>query len=352
MLNEGEPPAGRLPTLRDVATRAGVSVGTASGVFNHKSWVSTEARAAVLTAAAAVGYQPRARAARASAVKAVGLIAPPMGGQHITTSPFYAYVVHGVERECQRQELSLMYAMTSTPNPSPADLPRMIQERQVQGLAVVSAFAPEFYGRLLGLGLPFVCVNQDPEVLTADVVISDDEQGGYLATTHLIAHGHCPPAILVGPLDHTSIQRRLDGYRRALAEHGLPFVPEYVRECDLSVDGGALAMLRLLEGRPAPTGVFCCNDMCAIGALRALSERGLSVPDDVSLVGYDDVEMARLVVPPLTTIAVDTELMGALGVRYLLWRIADPQGHRLSTRLEVRLVERRSVRALHRAGRD
>ncbi|GAC1428841.1 MAG: HTH-type transcriptional repressor PurR [Chloroflexota bacterium] len=338
-------------TLREVAARAGVSVGTASGVFNSKTGVSMAASTAVLDAAEALGYQPRRRPrSPRRAVEAVGLLAPPMGpeGPHITTSPFYAAVLHGVEQECQRQGLSLVYGMASSSNPAPNEMPRMIRDRHIQGLLVVSVFAPEFYRRLRALEIPFVAINQDPDDTAADVVISADEKGGYLATHHLLAHGHCPPAVISGPVEHTSIRRRLDGYRRALAEHGLEVNPAYIQEGDLGPGGGYGAMMRLLDQSPRPTAVFCLNDMSASGAMVALKERGLAVPNDVSLVGYDGVELSTLLSPPLTTISVDMELLGSLGVRCLLWRITYPQARHLHTQVDVQLVTRQTVRALRR----
>jgi LacI family transcriptional regulator len=180
---------------------------------------------------------------------------------------------------------------------------------------------------------------------TLDVVRNDDERGGYLATRHLLDLGHTDPvpAMIAGPAEFPSISDRLRGYRRAIADAGHHVDSALVRATALSPAGGRAQMAELLDLPTPPTAVFCCNDATALGALATLRERGLHVPGDISVVGYDDIELAGQATPPLTTVRVDKELMGAQSVWHLLQRLRRPTMPGRETLLEVSLVVRDST---------
>lgn len=333
--------------LRQVAQQAGVSLSTASNVFADKPGISIseETRNAVLAAAAELKYQPRPRQeiVRLSNVTSLGVILrKPLS---LLTNPVYAYIIHGIQEACEARGISLMYGRVDEGASSIDDLPTMVQRREVQGLLVVGYFEESFFLLLRRLEQPFTMVDHLIEHLRPDSVTFNDEHGGYLATKYLIEHGHRTPApaVITGPLTHFTAKARFAGYRRALAEAGLPFDEAVIRSGDLTVNAGYSEMISLLDMPHHPTAVFCCNDEMAIGALNALQVRGLRVPEDCSVIGFDDIQLSLYTLPPLTTIRVEKEWMGAQGVWQLVERITHPDMPPRHTIMDVTLIERQSV---------
>lgn len=333
--------------LREVAERAGVSIGTASRVFNGKSWISPETHKLVRKAAEELGYLPGSSALRdhqkQKAVTTVGLIVRTMEIP-LLANPFYLHIFHAVEQICSAEGISLMYASVEENMERIEDLPMMIQRQQVQGLLVLGYFVPEFFSLLQKFDLPIVLVDHELPSSGVDVVNFDDEQGGYLATRYLLDAGHSHPAIIAGPLKYLSIQKRLSGYRRALASYGIAYDEAFVRWGDMDLAGGYREMLSLLEMQQPPTAVFCCNDLMAVGAMGALRAHNRAIPEDCSIVGYDDIALIERLDPPLTTIRAETALLGKQGLELLLERIMSPTIVPRRITFEVRLIERESVR--------
>ncbi|GAA3240767.1 LacI family DNA-binding transcriptional regulator [Dactylosporangium siamense] len=335
-------------TLREVAERAGVSIGTASAVLSDKTWVSAKARAAVRSAVDELGYRPRSSrpvtAAAAPGVSSIGFVSQ-ISEMFVPTSPYFASVLFGAQQACARFNISTNYEVF---DPAAGGLPLSVQRRQVGGLLVLShASDRAFLRRIIDTGMPCVLLEHEVTDLPVDYVRHDDEAGAYQATTHLLDLGHTDPApaIITGRAEVLPAQVRLAGYRRALAERGLTERPEHVRRSNFDTRTGAAAMAELLDLRQPPTAVFCANDESALGALEAVRARGLRVPEDISLIGYDDIAMAAHTVPPLTTVAADKELLGAQAVWHLLERIQQPRLSSRDTSLAVRLVHRASTAA-------
>lgn len=342
----------RRVALREVAQHARVSLGTASNALTARARVAPATRAAVLAAATELGYQTRPRRAATARrrIGMVGLIVRRLDDPLLAT-PFYPLVLHGAQAACAERGIGLTYeTVASLPSEVP-HLPLMVRRKQVDGVLVLGWVGDAVLGMLRGADVPFVLVDYDVRPAIADAVCGDDEGGGYLATRHLLDHGHRAPApaCIVGQLRHPSLRDRLAGYRRALAEAGLAVDDAFVRTAgsgpERDVDHGYAEMRALLELPRPPTAVFCANDMIAIGALKALRDRGVAVPEACSVVGYDDIAVAAHTAPPLTTVRVDKELLGAQGVRHLLERIEHPDMALRQTRLAVALRERVSVAA-------
>ena len=336
----------RRSTLREVAQRAGVSVGTASGAFTSNSSVSDEARAAVLAAASEIGYHPRRRPVQALAagVTTLGLLA--RAAHYVGPSnPFYGPVLYGAQGAVGDLGLSLVLETLRDGDLSAHELPRIVERRQAQGLLLAGYVDSDYIRAILATGTPCVVIDHTADGVPVDSVCADDHQGGFLATRHLLDLGHRDPvpAVITGPSFSSSTRTRLDGYRYALAEAGLKVEPAYIREGRLNAESGREEMAALLDLPTPPTALFCCNDNTALGAIDLLRERGISVPEDFSVVGYDDIAMAAHSVPRLTTVAVDKELLGMQAVWNLAQRIRHPQMGIRETRLRVHLVERSST---------
>ncbi len=336
--------------LREVAQRAGVSLSTASNVFADKPGISIseETRNAVLVAAADLKYRPRPRSEiiHHSHVTALGLVI--CKPHPLLTHPFYSHVIHGAQEACEARQINLMYGRVDEDAALFDDLPVMVQQKQVQGLLVVGYFTHDFYTLLRRIEFPFVMVNNYVESLRPDSVVSDDERGGYTATQYLIEHGHRtpPPALITGPSTHYNMRNRCNGYQKALADYKLPYDTTYVRSCQVNINEGYNEMLALLDLSEPPTAVFCTNDELALGAFNALRARGISVPNQCSLIGYDDIQLAAYTMPPLTTMRVEKEWLGAHGMWHLMERIVHPDMPPRQTILGVSLVERQSVKTL------
>ncbi|MBE2272301.1 MAG: LacI family DNA-binding transcriptional regulator [Anaerolinea sp.] len=338
------------PTLRDVAERAGVSLGTASNVLNNRDNVSDEARAKVVEAATALGYrmQVRVSAATRHSLSVVGAIGKIDDGQTMMINPFYSYVLAGIEWECQRNNLSLMLANIMVDNLNrPPTLPPMLLDNHVDGVLLVGTFLEDTI-QLVGKRFekPVVLIDAYAPGSHFDSVVTDNISGAYAAVKYLIKQGHQKIA-LVGsmPDSYPSIRERRKGYLRALKNHRISDV--YIEDSPLNREGGFDATCNLLQHSPEITAIFACNDEVAYGAILAARQLGRDVPDDLSVIGFDDIDLARQMSPALTTVRVDKRLMGTLAVQYLVARAENPGNSALTTLISTQIVVRDSVKALN-----
>lgn len=339
------------PTLREVARRAGVSLSTASQALNNKPNVAPETRARVLEAAVALGYHQQVRIATPLTHKlsVLGFVIRTIPDQPMPVNPFYAHVLAGAERECQRLNLSLMYANVEVDaNNRPLSLPAMLFDDRVDALLVVGWLLPQVIEESRQRLIVLVDAYAPDQIY--DSVVSDNINGAYQAVTHLIRQGHRHIGLIGSrPDGYPSIRERRKGYMRALKHHGI--AETYIEDGPLTRADGREAALRLLERCPQITAIFACNDEVALGVLSAAEASRRTVPDDLSIIGFDDIDLTREVRPALTTIHVDKGLMGAMAVRHLRERAEDPLRTTVTSVLSTRLVTRDSVRDLRESAR-
>ena len=322
-------------TIRDIAEAAGVSIGTVSRALKNQRGLSDETRRAVRRVARELGYDAtRLRSTRAQRLVFL------LHRQHsrFTTNPFFSYVLHGVEEACR--DFGIAPTLLAT---GPAD-PVRDQLRLHEPDAIIAAgyFETEVLNLVAGLELPMALV--DFWLPGQPSVNPDNVEGGAMATRHLLASGRRRIAYIAGSLAHFSIRERAHGYRRALFEAGVLADPDLEVVAPPGVDpdeGAAQAMRQLLRLRPRPDAVFACNDVAALAALQVCLDAGLRVPQDVAVVGFDDIPAAATAQPPLTTLRVDKEGLGRAGVDLVM------RGHELpqQTTLPVELVVRASTAA-------
>ncbi|MFD0748237.1 substrate-binding domain-containing protein [Phytohabitans flavus] len=196
--------------------------------------------------------------------------------------------------------------------------------------------------RLVDARVPVVAIDRQQSGAHVDTVLADNEQGAYLATTHLIESGYQRIACVSGPPGVFTATRRLRGYRRALEEHGRPYEEELVRHGDFREEGGYRAMASLLGPRPRPDALFAANNLMTVGAVECLVDSRIAVPDEMGVVGFDDVPWAHLVRPSLTTVAQPTYELGCEAAGLLTKRIADPERPPTTVTLETKLQIRDS----------
>ncbi|GGQ77656.1 MULTISPECIES: LacI family DNA-binding transcriptional regulator [Streptomyces] len=302
--------------IKDVARAAGVSVGTVSNVINRPDTVATETRARVLSAIDRLGYvrSESARQLRAGRSRIMGLLVLDMG------NPFFVDVARGAERAARDAGLGVMVCNSAESAGEEAEYLSLFAEQRVRGVLLTPADAT---GRNIASfrrhGIPFVLVDRVSEGTTECSVSVDDVAGGELAVRHLVDAGHRSIAYVSGPPGFTQVRDRRTGALNALAEAGLG--PRNLRELPterLDVAAGRDAGARLLGLAERPTAVFCANDLLALGVLQAMYAAGVNVPEDLAIVGYDDIEFAAAAAVPLTSVRQPAVTMGALAAGMLL----------------------------------
>jgi LacI family transcriptional regulator len=240
------------------------------------------------------------------------------------SNPYFAEIIRGVEHHCYGAGYSLLLCNSNDDAQRQVDHLRVLAERRVDGIVLVaSGDDADIVACCKDLRLPLVLVDREIDSLAADLIEVDHAAGGELATAHLLAQGHARVACIVGPADLRPSQQREAGWRRALAGAGVTPRADELARGDFGPQGGAAAMRQLLASAHPPTAVFVCNDMMAIGALHAAHEAGVDVPRELSVVGFDDIELAAYTSPPLTTVAQPKEAIGTGAAGLLLERLRD-----------------------------
>ncbi len=310
-----------MATIKDVALRAGVSVTTVSHVVNDTRHVSAKGRERVELAIRELGYVPNAmaRSLKSNTTSTLGMLIPN------SSNPYFAEIVRIVEDRCFGAGYTLVLCNTDDEPRRQSVYLQVLAERRIDGLIVVSTGADEddsLATQLRGLRIPTVLVDREIADPACDLVETAHMQGGLLAVRHLLSLGHKRIACIGGPLGVTSSEQRIEGWRMALAETGsAPNADALLWRGGFTSQGGYEAMHAILRTEQKPSAVFVCNDLMAIGALRAAHESGVRVPDELSIVGFDDIELSAYTSPPLTTVAQPKERIGALAVDMLLERM-------------------------------
>jgi LacI family repressor for deo operon, udp, cdd, tsx, nupC, and nupG len=248
----------------------------------------------------------------------------------VTSHSYFAGIIQGIADEARRCDCHLLFGYGLEDTVDSLDYPRMIRDMMTRWIILVGKVSPRFVRQLRANGFSLVLADMRPPSRDIDAVICDDAAGASEATRHLIALGHERIALVRGPARHPFFEALTDGYRQALHEARLAAPADLVREAAPNPQGGHDAAVALLDLPAPPTAIFTNDDM-AIGALRAIHALGLRVPEDMAVVGFDDIEYAAHTTPPLTTIAVPKEEMGRLAVRQAIAQMEQGEQHVCST---------------------
>ena len=334
--NESASPGGRFD-IRDVAKRAGVSVATVSRTVNNIPSVNAEMADRVRLAIQELNYYPntQARALVSGRSRLVGLLVSDI------TNPFFPELIKCFEKAVVQHGYELLIGSTNYDSELQHCLRRMI-ERNVDGVAVMTFGVEDpVLDELSSRQIPMVFMDVSQETFPQDALMVDYKHGMTKAIEHLVGLGHQEIGFISGPLNQHSAILRRDAFLLSLEECGCEPDAALIAEGDHRLEGGMEGIVTLLAtGRP-PTAVLCSNDMMAIGALKMLHKRGLRVPEDMSVVGFDDIHLAEFVNPPLTTVSMSRREIANHAIKALLCRIeqAVPAGttkHRVTTKLVVR----------------
>jgi LacI family transcriptional regulator len=308
--------------LKDIAQQTGFSIKTVSRALNNHPDVSEETKRTILAAAEQSLYLPNlvARSLRTRHSFTVGYVVPDI------TSEFFGKVGIALEKELRRHGYGLLVSFTEESSEKEIESLKVLLSKRVDGivLATVGTTGSFLRDNVMRMHLPLVVIDNRLEGLVTNSVLHDNIHGAYLLTKHLIAHGHRKIGCITGPLTETSGKDRLEGYKRALAEHGIPMQESLVEVSNWRAGGGYDSARALLERQKGEiTALFVANSVMALGVYKAFKKMSIAIPRDVAVVSFDYLEFTDALEPPLTTLESVDEKIGEIAAQLLLERVRD-----------------------------
>jgi len=326
-------------TIKDVAKAAGVSKSTVSRVFSNSGSYSDETRRKVLEAAERLNYKKNtiAMAMKTKETKNLGLI---IYKKHkpILSHPFYAPIVEAVVESSRKRGYSIIIATDQDIKSSAAE---SLLEKRVDGIIFTSFVHPSIIKKCKEMGLPLVLLNCSLD-LDVSFVKADNYMGAYEAVAYLVKKNYREIGFLCGPLQNLSYYERYCGYLAALNDFHIPFREDFIRFGESTISEGIRLMNSMLDSGDVPRAIFASCDMIAIGAIKSIKKAGLKIPQDVAVIGFEDIELNDLIEPALTTVFVDKVKMGQMAVDVLLDEISEKQGLKRENILPTKLIVRES----------
>jgi LacI family transcriptional regulator len=329
-----------MTSIYDIAKQAGVSAATVSRVINNERYVSLKTQEKVQRVLQDTGFIPNANASSLTKKRTntFAVVVPDL------TNPFFTEIIHGIEGQAAARKIAVIVSNTDENIDKERKALRFLTERRVDALIIASAArSGDHIISCLGEDTPIVLLDRQPQGLKADLVRSDDHRGAEILVDYLVGLGHRKIGFIAGKRGISTTKLRLDGYRLALEKYGLECQAELIAQGDFKKEGGREGMLALLALPNPPTSVIASNNLEAIGALSAIREMGLRVPEDLSLVCFDDIELASLVYPFLTVVAQPVRTMGAVAAQLALERLDGKAEQPREVVMQMTLLERRSA---------
>ncbi|MDP8206132.1 MAG: LacI family DNA-binding transcriptional regulator [Candidatus Electryonea clarkiae] len=338
-------------TIRDVAKLAKVSPSTVSAVINEKGYVSFDTRNRVNSAIRKLDYTP-VRLARYLATRTSGNVGFIVSESHFNRAePFYTRVFLGAEIEARKHDLYvLLTSISFNGNGNSHQLPRFLQESNVDGVMIAGRVSQKLINAVLDRNVPTVMIDYGNDTHNCSKVLIDNRRGIRMAVRHLLKMGHRKIAFVGGEIDHPSVKDRLNGFYEGLEEGGIKNKSEWVifAKGEMSPSKGNSAFKDLWSVDEKPTAIICANDAMASGVINAAKEQKISIPEDLSIVGFDDVAICTLIDPQLTTIRVNKEDLGAIAIRTLADLIHKRFTQNKIIREGVEFIERQSTSPVKR----
>ncbi|ASU23680.1 transcriptional repressor PurR [Vibrio qinghaiensis] len=335
-----------MATMKDIARLAGVSTSTVSHVINKSRYVSDEIAVRVNKAAQDLNYAPSAlaRSLKMNRTRTIGMLVT------TSTNPFFGEVVKGVERSCYHKGYNLILCNTEGDSQRMQASINTLLQKRVDGLLLMCS---TLEGERIDVferypDIPVVVMDWGPMLFPSDKIQDNSLRGGYIAANYLIECGHKEIGCITGPLIRHQAQMRYEGYKRAVLEAGLDIHPNWIVESDFECEGGYEAFNKMLAKGPLPSAIFVSNDMMAMGVINAANEKGIRIPEDLSLMGYDDIHIARFMSPALTTIHQPKYRLGKAAVDTLLARLENEALEPQIVQLEPTLAVRKSIKMMNK----
>jgi len=334
-----------MATIKDVAKQAGVTIGTVSRVLNNKKWVSEECRVKVLAAIKDLHYKPQAHARRLRQKhsKICGIIAPHHTA--IFRSSFFTAILQGLEAAAAEMQYRLLFHPLSETGRAQLSYRNLLGDGSVDGMFVLNAWSTDVSVRELAeANVPFVLINGRIIGLEEMPYVGFDNRGGVRkAVQHLKDLGHERIAMINGRMTTTNALERFQAFQECLAEQRMDLEADWVAEGGFEEEGGYLACRKIMSSVRKPTAILCASDLMALGAVRALKEDKQLVPENISVVGFDNMEEAHYHKPALTTVAFSGREMGKLAAQKMFQLIAEEPLKEMATTLQGELIEREST---------
>ncbi len=329
-------------TIDEIARLAQVSKSTVSKALNDRHDVSPSTKQRILDIAKEHNFTPNifGKSLKSKVTRNIGVIFT-REKLPLSNNTFFSRILEGIEAELAINNYNLV--LNIIPENSEKELPRMIRERHVDGIILIGIFSDSFVDKLLEYKIHVVQVDPKDDRSEFSQVFIDNEHGAYLATQHLIDAGHEKIAFVSGELSRLSFKQRLDGYIKTLKHNGIPVDEKLIMAYGLE-EGYNQVKTLLQNGKP--TAIFSAHDINALHGCKAVYDMKLRIPDDISIVGFDDIWLSAVATPPLTTVRVYKEELGSIGVRTLLQTISGKTTRPINTVVPVKLIERQSVRKL------
>lgn len=339
-----------MPSIIDqIAEELKTSKASVSRALNNKPGVGKALRAQILERAQELDYVPTltARAFSESKTFAIGFFVAEKAGISVFNDPFYGEILHGAEKALARTDYHLIVATLTGENYAQPDKFRFVREKRIDGMILAGPDVPRPFVRAMNAtGLPVILIDNLLENSTTHSINADDFNGGRLAADYLLAQGHRDMTIIAGPEQFASGRLRIAGFQSVLAEHGLPPAPVLRHPDHTTVQCGEELFAHFVQQPGCTTALFAVTDSLAIGAIRAARAHGVRVPEDVSIIGFDDTYLAQIVDPALTTIRIPKLELGGEAVTRLVSLLHNPDAAPTRLALEVTLVARESVRRI------
>jgi len=334
-----------MSNLKEVAKKANVSITTVSRVINGSDKVNPKTSERVKKVMTMLDYQPNRVAQRLRAVngrsKLLGLIIPDIKNQ------FYSNIVRGIEDVAYGNDYAVILCNSDeNPNKERFYL-EVLKSESVDGIILppILQFGEEIEN-IMKTGIPIVCFDRKLGKKNVDTVVIDNEMGGYIATTHLIEKGHKHIAILTSSILFSSFSERQKGYERALKENGIEVDKRFIQEGDpRSSDNAKVLTSKLINLENPPTAIFATNNLMTLGAIEAINEQNLKIPEEISLIGFDDISWAKAITPPLTVVKQPAYEMGKKAAELFFRKVEDKSSEPVEVVMEPSLIIRQSTAA-------
>lgn len=334
----------RRVTLRDIAELTGFSINTVSRALNNKEEVHSDTRAKILATADKLGYRPNrlAKGLRSNKTGTIGVVVTDVA------NPFFSALVKGIAKAARDLDYSIILQDSDEDYAGEEEAIQVLLAEQVDGILITPVQSQQqTVERLTAAHFPFVLVGRYFHDLDTNYVVPDDYQGGFIATEHLLQQGYERIAMVNGPLHISSARERLEGFSDALNQYHVPIDESLVATGALTVEEGINLSRSILKRVPRPSAIVCYSDFVAFGVMQAIREIGLSIPEDIAVVGFDDVRMASCLQVPLTTVRSPKEELGRQAMQLLVRMLKD--NHNVAEtdkrKLDVALVVRESSHA-------
>jgi len=331
--------------VKDIADRLGVSQATVSLVLNNKPGVSEETRKKVLKFIEEMGYDTNILSKPALKHNGnIRFIVYKKHGKVVSDTPFFSALMEGIDSEARDSGYSLVVSYVNEKDNKPEIL-RILQENPPEGIIILATeMVSEDVADFKRLGIPIVVLDNYFISEKLDTVIINNIEGAYEATKYIIKKGHTDIGYLSSKVHINNFLERREGFLKAIKESGLDFDPKFEYKIGSTLEEAYQDMLVLLDNNPPiPSAFFADNDIIALGAVKALKQKGLKIPEDVSIVGFDDMPFCEMIEPSLTTVRVYKQKMGMIAVRRLRSKIEDEAEENVKIEIMTELIERNSV---------